>query len=358
MQELRFVPDDSDPDNLVLRDRDGDATYVLPVTAELRAALAGTPASDDSSTPDTTDRAGENDGSPVGDTADTPDTAGTAGAGGKTGDAAAPSLSVSRIDAPAATPRSERVHLRPKDIQDRIRHGSSTAEIIAETGMPDRRVEAFARPVLMERARLADLAHRARPVLSDGPSHATLWEVLATAFAGRGEDLRQAGWDAALNSSDEWIITVTWEKGNKKGAAEFTAEFRWTQPTGSAATVTPVNSVAIGLVDPRMSGAGRSASPSAAETTPDNPVVQDSDITAIDGRGRNGRGDAAGSTDAGADRAAGAAGSADEGSAEVSFLRQPDADGSDHPAKRRRKTPTPHWEDVLLGVRPKPGKKK
>jgi hypothetical protein len=42
----------------------------------------------------------------------------------------------------------------------------------------------------------------------------------------------------------------------------------------------------------------------------------------------------------------------------VSFLRQPDADGSDHPAKRRRKTPTPHWEDVLLGVRPKPGKKK
>jgi hypothetical protein len=33
MQELRFVPDDSDPDNLVLRDGDGDATYVLPVTA-------------------------------------------------------------------------------------------------------------------------------------------------------------------------------------------------------------------------------------------------------------------------------------------------------------------------------------
>ncbi|HCT15428.1 septation protein SepH [Corynebacterium nuruki] len=339
MQELRFVPDDSDSDNLVLRDRDGDATYVLPVTAELRAALTGTPEPGDSSTPETTGRAG-----------DTPDAAAEAG------DGATPSLSVSRIDAPAATPRSERVHLRPKDIQDRIRHGASTAEIIDETGMPDRRVEAFARPVLMERARLADLAHRARPVLSDGPSHATLWEVLATAFAGRGEDLRQAGWDAALNSSDEWIITVTWEKGNKKGAAEFTAEFRWTQPVGSAATVTPVNSVAIGLVDPRVSTAGRSDSPSAAETTPDTPVVQDSDITALDGRGRDDHGNStAGSAGTGTDRAADAA---DDGSAEVSFLRQPDPDGSGHPAKRRRKAATPHWEDVLLGVRPKPGKKK
>jgi hypothetical protein len=330
MQELNFVPDDSDPDSLVLRDEAGDVTFVLPVTDELRDFLAPEQ--------DTGQDAGQ-------------DTAADTGADTAPEQPTTPSLSVSRLDAPAAASRPERVHLRPRDIQDRIRHGAAVADLVAETGMQERRVEAFARPVLMERARLADLAHRARPVLSDGPSHATLWEVLATAFAGRGEDLRQASWDAALNPSDEWIVTVTWQKGNKDDGAEFTAEFRWTQSTGSAALVSPVNSVAIELVDPRMPTAGRPSSPSAAETTPDTPVVRDSDVTAIDGWGRS---DA---DESPADRADDTAGAAD-GDAEVSFLQHPGAESGNHPAGRRRKASTPHWEDVLLGVRPKPGKKK
>lgn len=339
MQELSFVPDDSDPESLILRDEAGDTTYVLPVTEALRTFLA-TDAT--AQTADGTGQDAAEDRVTATDTADT-----TA--------APTPALSVSRIETPEA-PRAERVHLRPRDIQDRIRHGASVTDIVAETAMQERRVEAFARPVLMERTRLAELAHGARPVLSDGPSHATLWEVLATAFAGRGEDLRKADWDAALNASDEWIITVTWEKGNKAGATEFIAEFRWTQPDGSAATVTPVNSVAIGLVDPRVNPSP-STTPSTAETAPDNPVVRDGDVTAIDGWGRPGddRGEASGDADATTDD--GATGQ-EETDAEVSFLRHPGTEDGNHPARRRRKTSTPHWEDVLLGVRPKPGKKK
>ena len=36
---------------------------------------------------------------------------------------------------------------------------------------------------------------------------------------------------------------------------------------------------------------------------------------------------------------------------EDDFLRHPEGEAGDKPAKRRRKAVTPHWEDVLLGVR-------
>lgn len=42
----------------------------------------------------------------------------------------------------------------------------------------------------------------------------------------------------------------------------------------------------------------------------------------------------------------------------VDLFGDPTPDQRSHPAKRKRNTSTPHWEDVLLGVRTSPRKKK
>ena len=50
------------------------------------------------------------------------------------------------------------------------------------------RIMRFAHPVLLERARAAELATAAHPVLEDGPSVLTLLETVTTALVSRGLD--------------------------------------------------------------------------------------------------------------------------------------------------------------------------
>ncbi|MFD6456392.1 septation protein SepH, partial [Nocardia sp. NPDC060220] len=50
--------------------------------------------------------------------------------------------------------------MRPRDIQARIRAGASVEQVTAESGMPESKVERFAYPVLLERARAAELAQK------------------------------------------------------------------------------------------------------------------------------------------------------------------------------------------------------
>ena len=59
--------------------------------------------------------------------------------------------------------------LRPKEIQSRIRAGASVEQLAESAGVDIARVERFAHPVLLERARAAELATAAHPVLADGP---------------------------------------------------------------------------------------------------------------------------------------------------------------------------------------------
>ncbi len=76
--------------------------------------------------------------------------------------------------------------LRPKEIQARIRAGASVEQLADAAGVPVERVERFAHPVLLERARAAELATAAHPVLADGPSVLTLLETVTPAAGGRG----------------------------------------------------------------------------------------------------------------------------------------------------------------------------
>lgn len=255
MQELRLVTDGSDPSSLLLRPADTDGTdgtdgdttpaaeFWLPVTDELRDLLGVRPAAG-TATDGTADGAASAT-DPAGTATPVAQPAADAVPAGGTGKDARHFASGRRhVD----QQRSPRLRLSPKDIQGRIRHGESVADIVGDTGMDPSRVEPYAHPILLERERIATLAHDAHPVRSDGPAEHTLWEVLATALAARGDSVRDAEWDAHQDFSGQWVVTVAWGRGGSALEAEFTYEPQRQGPS----TAVPRNSVATDIIDPRF----------------------------------------------------------------------------------------------------------
>lgn len=287
--------------------------------------------------------------------------------------------------------RNQPMSMRPNQIQQRIRAGASAQELADEMGVAVSRVEPFAHPVVLERERIAEMAKQAHPVRDGGPDRLTLWEVLATAFAARGHSLADSHWDAHRSVAGEpWTIEVSWTAGLSQNSAQWLFH---RHPT-SADTVEPRNSVAADLVDPdfiqpvrsvtsltrsqRVDDAARDAynagfdgiisgdpladdelaahkkrkhgsshplqtadtSQNAVEnsdpindeedTRDDIPVVQEDDDYAAQESAKRTKN------------------SNDGDDSDDDFLQHPEADT---PKKRRRKATTPHWEDVLLGVR-------
>lgn len=268
------------------------------------------------------------DGSPA------PDEVGATGDSAKPGAGAGAAAANVGKQGPTAVPEPDkpsepRLILRPREIQDRVRAGASVAELVELTGMPQRRIEPFAHPVLAERARIAELGKQSRPRRSEGPAQLPLQDVLATAFAARGQDISEAEWDAWRDLSGQWIIGVTWTTGHSTTTAEyaFYAE-------GSATSTVARNTLAAELVDPDFARPRRSLSPVGADGEPEPRRIHPID-------------DADAPADAGAAPDSPAEPAVDE--ADEDFMRHP----NDVPApRRRRKTVMPSWEDVLLGVRP------
>lgn len=227
-----------------------------------------------------------------------------------------------------ATPLS----MRPNEIQSRIRAGASTAELAEEMGVAESRVEPYAHPVLLERAQVADAAKMSHPLREDGPAKLTLFEILASAFAARGHSLHDATWDATREAGDAWVVHVRWSAG----LTENEALWSFKRQMGSAPTTEARNAVAADLTDPDFVQPVRSLT-----------AVED---PRRDGGDTGGAGEAADLGDTA--EIAGLAEAAEV--TEGDFLRHPDE--ADAPAKRRRKAVTPHWEDVLLGVRTNPKK--
>ncbi|WP_295644424.1 septation protein SepH [uncultured Corynebacterium sp.] len=264
-------------------------------------------------------------------------------------------------------PHRTKISITPRAIQDRVRHGASIEELAEEADTDPSRVEPYAWPILQERARMADLAHSAHPVSSDGPAKNTLWEVLATSLAARGESLSECEWDAYLNEAKQWIVTVSWNKSAAGQVATHVAEFLLQQQQPGPSLAQPINSIAGDLVDPRYGQAPRRV----AAVTPlrwhDETDGPDDRMGGYDEaaygaedyeRREQSRADYDPADDRGSARSRAQSGGrdgADGDEADEDFLLHPEED--DRP-KRRRKAITPHWEDVLLGVRTNPRKKR
>ena len=135
--------------------------------------------------------------------------------------------------------------LRPKEIQAKIRAGASVEQLAAAAGVPVERVERFAHPVLLERARAAELATAAHPVLADGPSVLTLLETVTKALVARGLDPDAVAWDAWRNEDSRWTVQLAW----KAGRSDNVAHFRFT-PGSHGGLVTASDDAAHQLINP------------------------------------------------------------------------------------------------------------
>ncbi|WP_433196005.1 septation protein SepH [Nocardia sp. CA-107356] len=135
--------------------------------------------------------------------------------------------------------------MRPRDIQARIRAGASVEQVTAESGMPLSRVERFAYPVLLERARAAELAQKAHPVRADGPAVEILIDIVTAAFTERGHTLENAEWDAWKDEKGFWVAQLQWQNGR----SEIAAHWRY-QPDAHGGSVSPLDDPASDLIDP------------------------------------------------------------------------------------------------------------
>ncbi|MDO4631637.1 MAG: septation protein SepH [Corynebacterium sp.] len=366
MKELFLVSAESTRDSLVLRTED-DEQFFLVVTDDLRTALVGDQLAErqtdttDTTADDTTDEpktsssvsylaplhlaASADDNDDADDTnADTPadDEATTTSTDSGTTDTpqlatstpitAAYSASINHTPQPVELPRSNLrdvdprlsapLKMTPREIQERIRGGASTAEIAADNDVPESRIESYAHPVLLERSQKAEMAKRAHPVRDDGPAKLTLWEILATVFTARGLDLANSTWDTYRDPTGQWVVTVTWTTD----IAENVAEWSYHRQGTSSATAVARNGLAAELIDPNFVQPVRNLS---AITSP-IPVVTDDMVTPEHQQTP---------TDTTTPQAEETTGKAIDNP-----LPAPQS-------RRRRKAVTPHWEDVLLGVR-------
>lgn len=135
--------------------------------------------------------------------------------------------------------------LSPKEIQSRIRAGASVEQVAVASGSDVSRVRRFAHPVLLERARAAELATAAHPVLTDGPAVLTLLETVGAALVTRGLAPDRLSWDAWRNEDGRWTVQLAWKAGCSDNVAHFCFV-----PGAHGGTVTAVDDAASELIDP------------------------------------------------------------------------------------------------------------
>ena len=341
MRELYFLEDESTETFFVLRDDNG-MRYQLART-ELEPSLIDGASTTSPSTPDRDTGVTVLD-TTLDTTADEPET-GSTEVEEPAAQKPAPTPAERSLPEPDplyATPLS----MRPNEIQARLRAGATATALAEEMGVAESRLDVYAHPVLLERAQVAEAAKQSHPVREDGPAKQTLFEILATAFAARGHSISDAEWDATREQGDSWVVHVTW----KAGLTENEALWTFKRSMGSAAQTEARNAMAADLTDPDFAQPVRSLSAVRADRDDVSADGSDNDYDVYD------------PTSATGPQAAPEADVTElpvEGNPEVvdtrddvlegDFLRHPDEEKQ--PKKRRRKAVTPHWEDVLLGVR-------
>lgn len=146
--------------------------------------------------------------------------------------------------------------LRPREIQARIRAGASVEQVAAAAGVPLQRIERFAYPVLLERARISEMAREAHPIRDDGPDVRTLSEVVASTFTLRGQEYNHAEWDAWRGEDSKWVVALSWSVGH----SDITARWAY-HPGAHGGTVTALDEHATDLVDGQLARPPRRVGP-------------------------------------------------------------------------------------------------
>ncbi|UNS99413.1 septation protein SepH [Streptomyces tubbatahanensis] len=113
-------------------------------------------------------------------------------------------------------------HLRPRDIQARIRAGASAEEVASLAGIPVDRVRRFEGPVLAERAFMAERARKTpvrRPGENAGPQ---LGEAVSERLLLRGADKESVHWDSWRRDDGTWEVLLAYRVAGQPHAATWT----------------------------------------------------------------------------------------------------------------------------------------
>jgi hypothetical protein len=113
-------------------------------------------------------------------------------------------------------------HLRPRDIQARIRAGASAEEVAQLAGIPVDRVRRFEGPVLAERAFMAERARKTpvrRPGENAGP---LLGEAVQERLMLRGADKDTIQWDSWRRDDGTWEVLLVYRVASEPHSASWT----------------------------------------------------------------------------------------------------------------------------------------
>jgi hypothetical protein len=113
-------------------------------------------------------------------------------------------------------------HLRPRDIQARIRAGASAEEVASMAGIPVERVRRFEGPVLAERAFMAERA-RKTPVRRQGETTGPqLGEAVAERLLLRGAEKETVLWDSWRRDDGTWEVLLVYRVAGEPHSASWT----------------------------------------------------------------------------------------------------------------------------------------
>ncbi|MCX4765531.1 septation protein SepH [Streptomyces sp. NBC_01275] len=114
-------------------------------------------------------------------------------------------------------------HLRPRDIQARIRAGATAEEVAQMAGIPVDRVRRFEGPVLAERAFMAERA-RKTPVRRPGENAAgpQLGEAVQERLLLRGADKDTVQWDSWRRDDGTWEVLLVYLVAGEPHSASWT----------------------------------------------------------------------------------------------------------------------------------------
>ncbi|MFF9818014.1 septation protein SepH [Streptomyces sp. NPDC014006] len=114
-------------------------------------------------------------------------------------------------------------HLRPRDIQARIRAGATAEEVAQMAGIPVDRVRRFEGPVLAERAFMAERA-RKTPVRRPGENAAgpLLGEAVQERLLLRGAEKDTVQWDSWRRDDGTWEVLLVYLVAGEPHSASWT----------------------------------------------------------------------------------------------------------------------------------------
>jgi hypothetical protein len=113
-------------------------------------------------------------------------------------------------------------HLRPRDIQARIRAGATAEEVAQMAGIPVDRVRRFEGPVLAERAFMAERARKTpvrRPGENSGPP---LGEAVQERLLLRGAEKDTVQWDSWRRDDGTWEVLLVYLVAGEPHSASWT----------------------------------------------------------------------------------------------------------------------------------------